>query len=83
METYLKRFADFEKCEHVELDGIEYIELSKAEELLEMYKGLEKKINGMDAICPKCGINNSQEVQTILRSCGGCGLTYAVKHVSL
>ena len=32
-----------------------------------------------DAICPKCGIDTSTSEQTVLRSCGGCGLTYAVK----
>lgn len=35
--------------------------------------------NAMDAICPKCGWDTSQAEQTVLRSCGGCGITYAVK----
>jgi hypothetical protein len=40
---------------------------------------IEEKITS-SSICPKCSTDTSFEEQTILRSCSGCGLTYAVKH---
>jgi transcription initiation factor IIE alpha subunit len=38
-----------------------------------------KKNTSSSSICPKCSTDTSFEEQTILRSCPGCGLTYAVK----
>lgn len=58
----------------VDMDVKEYAQFAKLVEAQ-----VTSTNSGRNSICPKCDIDTSHAEQTVLRSCSGCGLTYAVK----